>query len=63
MEKTAYLVGGKEIQAYIPIKTSYEALENLYDVCNELFDDDCFYTSKEVRKLKKDRSNKFLRKG
>ena len=61
MEKTAYLVGGKEIQTYIPIKTSYEALENLYDVCNELFDDDCFYTSKEVRRLKKDRSNRFLR--
>lgn len=63
MEKTVYLVGGnKEITAYIPKNTSYIDLENLYDVCNELFDDDCFYTSTEVRKLKKDRSNKFLRK-
>lgn len=64
MEKTVYAIGNKEVTAYIPKNTSYIDLENLYDVCNELFDyDDCFYTSKEVRKLKKDRSNKFLRKG
>ena len=63
MEKTVYLVGGnKEVTAYIPKNTSYIDLENLYDVCNELFDyDDCFYTSKEVRKLKKDKNNIFLR--
>ena len=65
MKKTVYLVGGnKEVTAYIPKNTSYTALENLYDVCNELFDyDDCFYTSEEVLKLKKDSRNMFLRKG
>lgn len=64
MEKTVYLVGGnKEVTAYIPKNTSYIDLENLYDVCNELFDyDDCFYTQEEVLKLKKDSSNAFLRK-
>ena len=41
MEKTVYLVGGnKEVTAYIPKNTSYIDLENLYDVCNELFDYD-----------------------
>lgn len=63
MKKTVYLVGGnKEVTAYIPKNTNYSALENLYDVCNELFDDDCFYTQEEVLKLKKDSSNAFLRK-
>lgn len=63
MEKTVYLVGGnKEVTAYIPKNTNYSVLENLYDVCNELFDDDCFYTQEEVLKLKKDSSNAFLRK-
>lgn len=63
MKKVAYLVGEKEVTAYIPRNTSYSALENLYDVCNELFEDDCFYSKEEVLKLKKDSSNVFLRKG
>lgn len=65
MEKISYLVGGKKITAYIPKRTSYEALENLYDCCNEIFSEyeECFYTSNEVLELKKDSSNVFLRKG
>lgn len=63
MIKQCYTVGNKEITAYIPKNTSYSALENLYDVCNELFDDDCFYSKKEVRKLKEDSRNVFLKKG
>lgn len=66
MIKTAYTIGNREITAYIPSKTSYEALINLYDCCNELFFADnpqCFYTSNEVLQLKKDKNNKFLKKG
>lgn len=62
MERQVYIVGNKEIQAYIPSKENRENLENLYDICNELFSDyaDCFYTKDEVQKLKKDKNNKFL---
>lgn len=63
MEKKAYLAGGKEITAYIPRNTSYTALENLYDCCNDLFstDESCFYSKDEVKALKKDKNNIFLR--
>lgn len=38
-----------------------ETLKNLYDVCNELFKDKkYFYTSEEVKRLKKDKTNIFL---
>lgn len=60
MIKECYTVGGKKITAYIPNKTSYEALENLYDCCNELFSEDCFYTTEEVKELKKNKNNIFL---
>lgn len=67
MIKTVYTIeNDKEVIAYIPNKASYTALENLYDVCNELFFADnpqLFYTKTEVSKLKKDPKNKFLRKG
>ena len=66
MEKVVYLLGGKEITAYIPSKPSYEALENLYDCCNDLFlgrYSDCFYSKSEVKELKEDSRNVFLRKG
>lgn len=63
MIKQCYTVAGKEVTAYIPKNTSYTALENLYDVCNELFADysECFYTSEEVFRLKKDKNNIFLK--
>lgn len=63
MIKRCYTVGNKEITAYIPKNTSYSDLETLYDVCNELFDESCFYTKEEVLRLKKDSMNVFLRKG
>lgn len=64
MIKTAYTVGNnKEVQAYIPEKACYKALTELYDVCNDLFNEpDCFYTKEAVAKLKKDSNNIFLRK-
>lgn len=62
MIKQCYTLGKKEVVAYIPKNTSYIELENLYDICNELFDEDCFYTHKEVLKLMKDRNNNFLKK-
>ena len=39
-----------------------ERLKKIYDVCNKLFKDkdECFYTSTEVEKLKKDKENIFL---
>lgn len=66
MKREGYLISGKRIDVYIPDKVNYAALENVYDVCNELFMNDyaeCFYTSSEVKKLKKDKGNTFLRKG
>lgn len=65
MEKTVYLVGGnKEITAYIPKTVDLHSLEVLYDCCNELFstDESCFYSKKEVRKLKEDKNNIFLKR-
>lgn len=64
MIKTAYTVGNnKEVQAYIPKEPTASNLENLYDVCNEIFKDysECFYASSEIKKLKKDPTNTFLR--
>ena len=62
MIKQSYAVGGKLIDTYIPSKTSYSVLENLYDVCNELFDESCFYTPAEVLRLKEDKNNIFLKR-
>ena len=36
-------------------------LEEIYEVCNELFkDDDLFYTKEELERLKQDDTNVFL---
>lgn len=39
-----------------------ESLNNLYDVCNEIFKkyEECFYTKEELEKLKRDKSKIFL---
>lgn len=38
-----------------------EALANVYDVCNRIFNSkDVFYATEEVQKLKKDKSNVFI---
>ncbi len=65
MIQRSYTVGGKVIDCYIPSETSFEALENLYDVCNEIFANysECFYTSNEIKAMKKDPNNKFLKRG
>lgn len=65
MIKQSYTVGGKTIHTYIPKSVDVHNLENLYDCCNELFSEweDCFYSKHEVKDLKKDTSNKFLKKG
>ena len=63
MIKQCYTIAGKQVEAYIPDKASYRALVELYDVCNDLFNEpDCFYTKEDVAKLKKDSNNIFLRK-
>lgn len=42
-------------------KPTKETLKRLYDVCNKIFKEDhCFYTSEQVRQLKKDKVNIFL---
>lgn len=64
MKREGYLINGKRIDVYIPDKVNYEALENLYDCCNELFNEpDCFYTKEDIANLKKDSKNTFWRKG
>lgn len=53
-------IGNTEIiiKQVIPTK---EALTNVYDVCNRIFKtEDVFYTSTQVKELKKDKRNIFL---
>ena len=39
-----------------------ETLKSIYDVCNEIFQDEkMFYSSEEVKKLKKDTDNIFIK--
>lgn len=46
---------------YRPSEPKREDLKRLYDVCNRIFKKkECFYTREEVKKLKEDKSNKFL---
>lgn len=41
---------------------SVDALKRIYDVCNEIFEDkELFYTSDEVKKLKQDKENVFIK--
>ena len=38
-----------------------DVLEEIYEVCNEIFkDDSLFYTKEEIENLKKDKENIFL---
>lgn len=39
-----------------------EKLKRIYDVCNKVFkNDNCFYSKEEVKELKKDKSNIFIK--
>lgn len=39
-----------------------DALKRIYDVCNEIFkDNELFYTSDEVKKLKQNKENVFIK--
>lgn len=39
-----------------------KALKNIYDVCNEIFKDEkLFYTSNEVKELKNNKDNIFIK--
>jgi hypothetical protein len=44
-------------------KEKRENLLKLYDVCNEIFKkyDECFYTKEQVKELKKDSENIFIK--
>lgn len=44
-------------------KPSYAVMTNLYDTIRELIKDDkCYYTSKELEKIKSNKSNVFITK-
>ena len=44
-----------------PVIPTRENLKAVYDVCNKIFkDDDLFYTTEQVKELKKDKRNIFL---
>lgn len=62
MIKTIYTIDGKIVNVVVPDEIEYRKLEELYDICNELFKmhKNCFYSSEELEKLKCDLSNKFL---
>lgn len=62
MIKAIYTIDGKIVNVVVPDEIEYRRLEELYDVCNELFkmNRECFYTSEELKILKCDLSNKFL---
>lgn len=43
-------------------KPTANTLKNIYDVCNEIFKDkELFYTSEEVKKLKQNKENVFIK--
>lgn len=43
-------------------ETNYRALKSIYDVLNEIIDNNnCFYTQNEVKELKENTQNKFIR--
>ena len=42
-------------------EVSARTLENLYEVCNRLFDSDCFYTKEELEQEKTKEKNIFIR--
>lgn len=46
----------------ISSKPTKKVLKNIYDVCNEIFKDkELFYTSDEVKKLKQNKENIFIK--
>lgn len=60
-----FTIGNTNIKVIYPKLTEEEEkrrLTHLYDACNELFKDkkECFYTSKEVEQLRKDKKNIFI---
>ena len=60
-----FKIGNTEIKVIYPVLTNEECqrrLTHLYDVCNEIFKDkeECFYTSKEVEQLRKNKKNIFI---
>lgn len=63
--KTIYTIDGEIVDVIVPDEVEYKSLEKLYDICNELFKEypDCFYTNEELKRLKRDPSNKFLEDG
>lgn len=51
----------KEIVSHSPKKINKDNLIYVYDVFNKIFQNkDVFYTTEEVKKLKKDKSNVFI---
>lgn len=49
------------IKIFKPKSFDKDNLRNVYDVCNKIFKDkECFYTSEEIKVLKKDKSNIFV---
>ena len=49
-------------KVYRPEMPKKEDLRMLYDVCNKIFTKkECFYTREEVKELKKDEKNIFLK--
>lgn len=54
-------IGNTTIE-FIETKPSKENLKRLYDFCNRNFqNEDVFYTSNEIKKLKKDKTNFFIK--
>lgn len=42
-------------------ETNYRALKSIYDVLNEIIDNNnCFYTQEEIRELREDEKNLFM---
>lgn len=46
----------------ISSKPSVQVLKNIYDVCNEIFEDEkLFYSKEEVKELKQNKDNIFIK--
>lgn len=61
MNESVLTINNTRIVVTRPKRANKSELERVYNICNKLFkEDECFYSSEEVKELKKDSTNIFL---
>jgi hypothetical protein len=61
MNESILIINNTKIIVTRPKRANKSKLERVYDTCNKIFkEDEYFYSSEEVERLKKDSTNIFL---